>query len=178
MSGGERAAGSGGGQGGGGASAPAWLLALDGVEGWLQAGALIADVGCGRGAATLGMALAFPRSTFVGFDGCPECVAAARAAAEAAGVSERASFELAAGGDFPGRAYDLVFSSGGSAHADAVTAACASRVRAALRPDGVWLIATPPDGGAELRQAVTAAGFTRLRSVGEAAGLVVLEVRP
>ena len=37
-----------------------WLPALDGVEGKLQRGAKVADVGCGLGASTILMAKAFP----------------------------------------------------------------------------------------------------------------------
>src|SRR5688572_24669473 len=43
-----------------------WLPALEGVEEKLQAGASVADVGCGHGASTLLMAEAFPASRFVG----------------------------------------------------------------------------------------------------------------
>ena len=43
-----------------------WLPALDGVVAKLEAGALVADVGCGHGASTILMAQAFPASRFVG----------------------------------------------------------------------------------------------------------------
>ncbi len=45
---------------------PVWLPALDGVVERLEAGAKVADVGCGHGHSTVLMAEAFPRSTFVG----------------------------------------------------------------------------------------------------------------
>src|SRR5712691_1565772 len=45
----------------------AWIPALEGVEARMRAGAHVADVGCGRGASTILMAQAYPRSTFVGF---------------------------------------------------------------------------------------------------------------
>ena len=41
-----------------------WLPALDGVVGKLEAGARVADVGCGHGHSTALMAQAFPRSRF------------------------------------------------------------------------------------------------------------------
>ena len=47
---------------------PSWIPALDGVEAKLQAGAWVADVGCGHGASTIIMAKAYPRSTFTGSD--------------------------------------------------------------------------------------------------------------
>ncbi len=45
---------------------PAWLPALDGVVEKLEAGATVADIGCGHGSSTILMAQAFPNSTFVG----------------------------------------------------------------------------------------------------------------
>ena len=45
-----------------------WLPALDGVEAKLNAGAAVADVGCGHGASTTLMARAFGRSRFTGSD--------------------------------------------------------------------------------------------------------------
>jgi len=45
-----------------------WLPALDGVLPKLNAGARVADVGCGVGFSTLLMAKAYPQSTFVGYD--------------------------------------------------------------------------------------------------------------
>src|SRR5918998_254207 len=58
-----------------------WIPALDGVEAKLQAGAKVADVGCGHGASTLIMAEAYPRSEFRGFDYHDGSIDAARAAA-------------------------------------------------------------------------------------------------
>src|SRR3954468_12889801 len=46
----------------------AWLPALDGVVEKLEAGAKVADVGCGHGSSTILMAEAFPKSTFFGSD--------------------------------------------------------------------------------------------------------------
>jgi SAM-dependent methyltransferase len=91
----------------------AWLPALDGVVAKLEAGATVADVGCGHGASTTIMAEAFPASTFVGFDYHEASIDAARAEAAAAGLAERARFEVAAAKDFPrppsgGEAYDLI----------------------------------------------------------------------
>ena len=46
----------------------AWLPALDGVVEKLEAGAKVADIGCGHGASTILMAQAYPNSTFDGYD--------------------------------------------------------------------------------------------------------------
>src|SRR5271156_5897124 len=45
-----------------------WIPALDGVQEKLERGAWVADVGCGKGASTILMAKAFPKSRFFGFD--------------------------------------------------------------------------------------------------------------
>ena len=63
-----------------------WIPALSGVEAKLQAGAKVADVGCGLGASTILMAQAIPQSTFVGFDYHPASIDMARQRAGAAGV--------------------------------------------------------------------------------------------
>src|SRR5215831_19166768 len=63
-----------------------WIPALDGVQERLQAGAKVADVGCGYGASTLLLAQAFPHSRFYGFDPHGPSIEAARRAASQAGV--------------------------------------------------------------------------------------------
>jgi SAM-dependent methyltransferase len=88
--------------------AQAWLPALEGVTAKLEAGATVADVGCGHGASTIVMAEAYPASRFVGFDYHDGSIAAARKAAADAGVSDRVTFEVAAAKDFPRRDYDLI----------------------------------------------------------------------
>src|SRR5579863_284637 len=45
-----------------------WIPALHGVKERLEAGAKVADVGCGKGASTVLMAKSFPNSKFFGFD--------------------------------------------------------------------------------------------------------------
>ena len=86
----------------------AWIPALDGVQAKLEAGARVADVGCGHGASTILMAQAFPDSEFFGFDYHLGSIEAAREAARAAGISERIRFEVAGAADFPAAAYDLI----------------------------------------------------------------------
>ena len=59
---------------------PSWIPALDGVAAKLQAGATVADVGCGHGASTLILARAYPLSRFVGFDNHEASILRARRA--------------------------------------------------------------------------------------------------
>ncbi len=63
-------------------SSPTWLPALDGVVDKLEAGAEVADVGCGHGASTILMAQAFPTSRFVGIDYHEASIVVARRRAE------------------------------------------------------------------------------------------------
>jgi SAM-dependent methyltransferase len=85
-----------------------WLPALDGVADKLQAGAKVADIGCGHGHSTVLMAQAFPRSKFWGFDVHEQSIAAARDAAKSAGVADRIAFEVADATGYRADGYDLI----------------------------------------------------------------------
>lgn len=86
----------------------AWLPALDGVRPKLEAGAKVADIGCGHGSSTILMAQAFPNSTFHGFDFHGPSIEHARERARAAGVSANTIFEVVTAKAYPGHGYDLV----------------------------------------------------------------------
>src|SRR6516225_4498957 len=64
-----------------------WIPALNGVKEKLEAGARVADVGCGKGASTLLLAKAFPKSQFFGFDYHDKSIEAARAYAQRDGLA-------------------------------------------------------------------------------------------
>jgi 2-polyprenyl-3-methyl-5-hydroxy-6-metoxy-1,4-benzoquinol methylase len=85
-----------------------WIPALEGVEAKLQAGAKVADVGCGHGASTILMAQAYPKSTLVGFDYHEGSVDTARKRAAESGVGDRVTFEVASAKDYPGTGYDVI----------------------------------------------------------------------
>src|SRR5215469_8328790 len=85
-----------------------WIPSLTDVRQKLEAGARVADVGCGKGASTLLLAKAFPKSRFYGFDYHDKSIEAARESAQRQGLADRASFEVSKAKDFPGRDYDFV----------------------------------------------------------------------
>jgi 2-polyprenyl-3-methyl-5-hydroxy-6-metoxy-1,4-benzoquinol methylase len=84
-----------------------WIPALEGVEPKLKAGAHVADVGCGHGASLVTMATAYPHSTFAGFDFHAASIETCQKRALEAGVSARASFEVATATSYSGR-FDLI----------------------------------------------------------------------
>jgi SAM-dependent methyltransferase len=85
-----------------------WLPALEGVVAKLEAGAMVADVGCGHGASTVIMAQAYPPSRFVGFDSHAPSVATATQRAADGGVAEHVTFAQATAKNYPGQDYDLI----------------------------------------------------------------------
>ncbi len=119
-----------------------WIPALDGVEEKLKAGAKVADIGCGHGASTILMAQAYPNSTFYGFDYHNESIETARRKAEAAGVSDRVTFEVASSKAFPGEGYDFV-ACFDCLHDMGDPVGAASHVLNSLAEDGTWLIVEP-----------------------------------
>lgn len=123
-----------------------WLPALDGVVDKLQAGASVADVGCGHGASTIIMAEAFDRSTFAGIDIHQPSIVAARKAAVEAGVHHRVRFDIATAKQLPGAGYDLVCLFN-CLHDMGDPVGAARHIRQTLAPDGTLLLAEPSAGG-------------------------------
>ena len=124
------------------ASFVAWIEALDGVAEKLREGALVADIGTGRGVSTIVLAQAYPASTFVGFDIDAASVTAARKAAAEAGVSDRVAFEVADATAFPGTGYDLV-SFTDCLHDLGDPVGAAAHARTTLAPGGTVLVVEP-----------------------------------
>jgi SAM-dependent methyltransferase len=122
-----------------------WLPALDGVMEKLEAGAKVADIGCGHGASTILMAQAFPNSTFVGTDYHEGSIETARRRAEEEGVSDRVRFETVSASEHPGAEYDLA-TMFDCLHDMGDPVGAARQVRHALKPDGTWLIVEPMAG--------------------------------
>ena len=119
-----------------------WIPALQDVKEKLEAGARVADVGCGKGASTLLMAKAFPNSHFFGFDYHDKSIEAARESARRQGLSNRVTFEVAKAKEFPGRNYDFV-AVFDCLHDMGDPIGAAAHVRQSLAKDGTWMIVEP-----------------------------------
>ena len=119
-----------------------WIPALEGVQAKLEAGGRVADVGCGHGSSTILMAQAFPKSHFHGFDYHAPSIEKARAAAAAAGVADRITFEVASAKSFPGKDYDMV-AFFDCLHDMGDPAGAARHVRSTLADRGVWMVVEP-----------------------------------
>ena len=119
-----------------------WIPALDDVKQKLEAGARVADVGCGKGASTLLMAKAFPRSRFFGFDYHDKSIVAARESAHREGIADRITFEVSKAKEFPGQDYDFV-AVFDCLHDMGDPVGAATHVRQSLAKDGTWMIVEP-----------------------------------
>lgn len=85
-----------------------WVPAL-GLEGRLNAGARVADIGCGEGVTTVLLAAAYPASEFVGIDTHQPSIEAARARAKSVGVGEAVEFEVGDATSFGGGPFDVIW---------------------------------------------------------------------
>ncbi|HEX7359998.1 MAG TPA: class I SAM-dependent methyltransferase [Bryobacteraceae bacterium] len=120
----------------------AWIPALREVQEKLESGAKVADIGCGKGASTLLMAKAFPKSRFFGFDYHEKSIAAARESARRDEVAERVSFEVCSAKEFPGTGYDFV-TVFDCLHDMGDPIGAAAHVRQSIAKDGTWMIVEP-----------------------------------
>jgi 2-polyprenyl-3-methyl-5-hydroxy-6-metoxy-1,4-benzoquinol methylase len=85
------------------------LPAVPDVDGALRAGGRVADIGCGMGWSSIGMASGYPSARVDGFDVDVPSVERARRYAAEAGVADRVRFEVADAGRLGADgAYDLV----------------------------------------------------------------------
>ncbi len=119
---------------------PRVLPQLDGVVAKLEAGAKVADVGCGSGAALLEVAKAYPQSLCHGYDISQYALARAEQNKAHAGVCN-VTFHDASKDPLPEDAsFDLVMTFD-CLHDMAHPAAVIQAIRRALKQDGTWLIA-------------------------------------
>lgn len=119
---------------------PVALPRLDGVREKLEAGATVADVGCGAGVALVELAKAFPKSEFHGYDISQHALERAGANRAEAGVSNL-TFHDASRDPMPADAsFELVLTFDclhDMAHPERAVAA----IRESIAPDGTWLVA-------------------------------------
>ena len=141
-----------------------WLPAIAGAVPRLEAGARVADVGCGVGFSTLLMAEAFPNSSFVGYDFHAPSIEAANAHAKTHGLGERVRFETAPAKEIAERDFDLV-TMFDCLHDMGDPRGCAAHMRELLKPDGAWMIVEPiaaDDAGRQRRKSGQPALLQRL----------------
>lgn len=119
-----------------------WIPALQDVKGKLEAGARVADIGCGKGASTVLMAKAFPKSRFFGFDYHDKSIDAARESAKREGVADRVTFDVAKAKEYPGTDYDFV-AFFDCLHDLGDPVGAAAHVRESLGKNGTWMIVEP-----------------------------------
>lgn len=119
-----------------------WLPSIEGAVGRLEAGANVADVGCGVGFSTLLMAEAFPNSRFTGYDFHAPSIAEANAHAAAHGLSDRVRFVAAPAKDIEESDFDLI-TMYDCLHDMGDPSGCAAHMREMLKSDGAWMIVEP-----------------------------------
>jgi SAM-dependent methyltransferase len=117
----------------------AWLPLLPELRERLERGIRWADVGCGAGRAVIRLAQEFPQSTFAGFDAFPAQVELARAAADAAGVADRVSFEIADAAQGIPERWDVI-STFDVVHDAVDPDALVAGIRRSLTDDGAYLM--------------------------------------
>jgi len=118
-----------------------WMPALPDIHAQLQAGARVADFGCGLGTSTLALAQGFPAITVDGLDIDPASIEHARRSAAEQGLSDRVHFHLATSeGDPLIGPYQLI-TAYECIHDMAQPVPVLRRMRQLLTPGGAVLIA-------------------------------------
>jgi hypothetical protein len=115
------------------------LPSMDGVVERLEAGASVADVGCGAGGAVLLMAEAFPNSTFVGYDISHHALDRANAKLAESGLSN-ARFADPGSSPIPSNGTLDVVTTFDCVHDMAHPTPVVGAIRGALADDGHWLL--------------------------------------
>ena len=119
---------------------PKLLPEVDGIVGKLEAGAAVADVGCGSGTALLAMAEAFPASTFTGYDTSNHALENARRNLAASGAENARVVNPTAEPMPDAPTFDLV-TTFDVVHDTTHPAELIRAIRNALNDDGVWICA-------------------------------------
>jgi SAM-dependent methyltransferase len=119
---------------------PAALPLLEGIVSRLEAGARVADLGCGTGVALVQMARAFPRSEFHGYEISELSLERAKENCAAAGATNVFLHNLRQEALPADAGFDLITTFDCLHDMTDPARQAAAPIRAALRPDGVWFI--------------------------------------
>jgi 2-polyprenyl-3-methyl-5-hydroxy-6-metoxy-1,4-benzoquinol methylase len=130
-----------------------WLPTLDDIDAKLRAGGRVADVGCGHGWSSIGIARSYPEATVHGIDVDAASIERARENAAASDAGDRLSFTNADAASVEG-SYDLV-TAFECVHDMSDPVGVLSTMRSLAAPDGTVLVmdervgeSFSPDAGA------------------------------
>ena len=121
-----------------------WIPALDGVKEKLEAGARVADIGCGHGSSSILMAQQYPSAIIHGFDFHQPSIQAAQEEAESKNLSN-VEFRVSSAKEFPGADYDLICIFD-ALHDMGDPLGAARHIRDSLRPGGTFMLVEPMAG--------------------------------
>ena len=121
-----------------------WIPALEGVQEKLEAGAHVADIGCGRGSSSILLAQQFPNSNIHGFDFHQPSVLAASEEAQAKSL-HNVEFRVSTAKEFAGNEYDLICIFD-ALHDMGDPLGAAKHIRESLKPDGTFMLVEPLAG--------------------------------
>ena len=118
---------------------PLALPQVEGVVAKLEAGACVADVGCGSGVALIEMARAYPKADFHGYEISQHALARGRESARELKLSNL-DFHDVAGDPLPQDARFDFITTFDCLHDMARPTEVIGQIRRAIHPDGTWLI--------------------------------------
>jgi 2-polyprenyl-3-methyl-5-hydroxy-6-metoxy-1,4-benzoquinol methylase len=118
---------------------PVMIPALDGVAQKLEAGCLVADIGCGDGAVILALAEAYPRSTFHACDPSVHAVTHVREVASDMALSNVEVIQARGEDLAQNHAYDLAITFD-CIHDMTNPQSVINAIRGGLKDDGTWFI--------------------------------------
>lgn len=121
-----------------------WLPSLDGVVNKLEAGARVADIGCGHGSSSILMAESFPNSQIIGYDFHEPSIKVANDKIANSGLSN-IRFEVSAAKTFTEGDFDLVCIFD-ALHDMGDPIGAAKHIYESLKPGGTFMVVEPLAG--------------------------------